>query len=152
MKPRKEYIVKYWTEDEDEYLLENYPILEQTAAKIAKHLKRPRNSIIGRWVKIRPDRAAHPKHKPMARIKSVRLPNPVVVSEPVPVVVKPSGKGLLELKSTECHYITGKDTYCGDRILKRSYCEHHYAICYKRSPIKIRTPSIEYKSKTNGIK
>ena len=42
---------------------------------------------------------------------------------------------IMDLRYNSCRYVTGNDEelgtlYCGDAIAKRSYCMHHFTLCY----------------------
>ena len=42
---------------------------------------------------------------------------------------------ILDLRYNSCRYVVGDDEelgalYCGEPVSKRSYCEHHFNLCY----------------------
>jgi hypothetical protein len=52
------------------------------------------------------------------------------------VTLRPKRKvTIMDLRYNSCRYVTGSDEdlgtlYCGEPVTKRSYCTHHFELCY----------------------
>jgi hypothetical protein len=63
---------------------------------------------------------------PMDRKRFIHPPSAFV---PKPEVFSPppsEGVRIVDLTEQSCRYMIGDRLYCGDKIYKMSYCEHHY--------------------------
>lgn len=133
-----------WTNEAIKYLADNYGDMNNTT--ISENLGTTKNAVCGKASRLglskkrkvpRTRRRKEPELKPSAVIKD----NPVVNICVKPEIKRVYGgaKTLMDIGSNECRYPHEGGLYCADKVVKRSYCQKHYELCYSKKDIDSKT-------------
>jgi hypothetical protein len=139
-------VTREWDEVQERLFLELIKEGRPTVA-IAGIMRRTKNALIGKahrlsltWPEFKEAWEIHSKNAlvppkkfdpapapppPKLRKRFIHPPfeqEPELKFSPPP----PEGVRIKDLTPLSCRYMTGTDLYCGKKIHKQSYCEHHY--------------------------
>jgi len=124
-----------------------------TGLQIARELKTTRSAILGKIARLRRngvvfERQHTPREKAnkefVPKRSRARPPSLAVIPKVAPVlpVSKPKPAGYMgqsipfkKITNKTCKYSVSGDIpedflFCGDPVYKKSFCEHHYKLCY----------------------